>query len=274
MSKKLEIGSGADELLTEIRQHVAILTLNRPEAMNALTGTLAAALGKRIRCLAEDPQVRAILITGAGSAFCAGADVKRMNRNSTEVEQALEQRVADFRVEQRALVGALVAVRKPTVAAILGPAAGAGLALALACDIRVAAHSAILTTAYARIGLSGDYGIAWLLTQVAGFTRARELMFLSERIDAQGAEAIGLVSRVVPDGELSDAAFALAVSLARGPTVAFGRMKDNLDHAVISTFRASLDYEAENVIRTGQTLDHREGLRAFAEKRKPIFEGH
>jgi enoyl-CoA hydratase/carnithine racemase len=165
-------------------------------------------------------------------------------------------------------------VRKPTVAAIPGPAAGAGLALALACDIRIAAQSAILTTGYARIGLSGDYGIAWLLTRLAGFSRARELLLLSERVDAQRAEALGLVNRVVPDVELRETAFATAASLAEGPAIAFGHMKDNLDHAMMSGLLDSMDYEAANMVRSARTLDHKEAVRAFVEKRKAAFAGH
>lgn len=271
MSAGQRVDSGTSELEAEIRERVAVLTLNRPEARNALSARLRGALAALIKRSDEDPQVGSILITGAGPAFCAGGDVKGMNQ--TPPEATLEQRVADLRREQRALWGALVAARKPTVAAIQGPAAGSGLALALACDFRIAASSAVLITAFARVGLSGDSGIAWLLTRLAGFSRARELMFLSERIDAQRAEVLGLVNRVVADEELPDSAFALAASLAEGPTVAFGCMKDNLNHAVTSAFTESMDYEAENLIRAELTLDHKEGVRAFAEKRKPAFKG-
>ncbi|WGR93391.1 enoyl-CoA hydratase-related protein [Bradyrhizobium sp. ISRA443] len=274
MLQRMEVNSGTGELLAEIRDRVAIVTLNRPEARNAFSNRLTAALRNLIKCFGDDPQVGSILITGAGTAFCAGGDVKSMGQSPPKTRVTFEKKVAELRVEQRALTGALVAVRKPTVAAIPGPAAGAGLALALACDIRIAARSAVLTTAFARIGLSGDYGIAWLLTRLAGFSRARELMFLSERLGAQRAEAFGLVNRVVPDAELRDAAFSLAASLAGGPPIAFNLMKDNLDHAVTSTLLESLDYEAENVLRTEQTLDHKEGVRAFTEKRKPVFRGH
>ncbi|MGY2932945.1 enoyl-CoA hydratase/carnithine racemase [Bradyrhizobium sp. GM6.1] len=139
-----------------------------------------------------------------------------------------EERVADLRASQRMVWGALVAVRKPTIAAIPGAAAGAGLALALACDIRIAAQSAVFITAYARVALSGDCGIAWLLTRLVGISRARELMFVSERIDMQRAETLGLINRVVPDAELPDNSLALATSLAEGPTFAYGRMKGQL----------------------------------------------
>ncbi|MBT1516779.1 enoyl-CoA hydratase/isomerase family protein [Bradyrhizobium sp. SRL28] len=274
MSQKLQIDTGTGDLLAEVRDHVGVLTLNRPKARNALSSRLSAALGEMIKCFGEDPQVRSILITGAGAAFCAGADVKGMDQTSPLAEATFEERVDDLRVKQRAVWGALVAVRKPTIAAIPGAAAGAGLALALACDIRVAAQSAILTTAYARVALSGDCGIAWLLTRMVGFSRARELMFLSERIDAHRAEALGLVNRVVLDADLPEAGFALAASLAEGPTLTFGCIKNNLDYAATAGFVESMDYEAENLIRTELSLDHKEGVRAFAEKRKPAFEGH
>ncbi|MFK4380961.1 enoyl-CoA hydratase-related protein [Bradyrhizobium sp. USDA 223] len=274
MSKKVSMDSGTSELMVETRDRVAIITFNRPEARNALSDGLTSGLRRAIKYFADDPQTGSILITGAATAFCAGSDVKAMHQSRPKTKATFEQQLEGLRVAQRMLTGALVQVRKPTVAAIAGAAAGAGLALALACDIRIAARSAILTTAYARIGLSGDYGIAWLLTRVAGLARARELMFLSERIDAQRAESLGLVNRVVPDASLREAAFGLAASLAEGPPIALSLMKDNLDHAVTSTFFESLDLEASNVLKSERTLDYREGVRAFAEKRKPVFEGH
>lgn len=272
MAARTEIDSGTNELLAEVRDRVAILTLNRPEARNALSDHLTPALRKLIKTFGDDPQVGAILVTGAGNAFCAGGDVKGMGQNAQKAEVPFEQRVQDLRIKQRTLTGALFSLRKPTIAALPGPAAGAGLAIALACDIRIAAESAILTTGYARIGLAGDYGVAWLLTRLTGMSRARELMFLSERIDARRAESLGLVNRVVPDAQLREVAFALARSLAEGPATAYACMKDNLDHAVTSDFLASLDHEAENMVRTARTPDHKEAVRAFVEKRKPTFQ--
>jgi enoyl-CoA hydratase/carnithine racemase len=271
---RTEIDTGTSELLCEIRDRVALITLNRPEARNALSDHLTPALRRMIKQCGEDPSVGALLITGAGSAFCAGGDVKGMGGNSNKAEVAFEERIADLRTKQRTLTGALVAVRKPTIAALPGPAAGAGMALALACDIRIAGESAIMSTGYARIGLTGDYGIAWLLTRLVGTSRARELMFLSERIDARRCEALGLVNRVVPDTELREAAFALAKSLAEGPSIALARIKDNLDHAVASDFLDSMDQEAENMVRSARTTDHKEAVRAFIDKRKPVFAGH
>jgi enoyl-CoA hydratase/carnithine racemase len=270
---RIVIDTGTNELLCEIRDRVALITLNRPEARNALSDDLTPALRRMIKQCGDDPSVGALLITGAGMAFCAGGDVKGMGNNSNKAEVSFDDRVADLRTKQRTLTGALAAVRKPTVAALPGPAAGAGMALALGCDIRIAAESAIMSTGYARIGLTGDYGIAWLLTRLVGTSRARELMFLSERIDARRCETLGLVNRVVPDAELRETAFALAKALAEGPSIAFAGMKDNLDHAVHSDLLNSMDQEAENMVRSARTTDHKEAVRAFTDKRKPAFVG-
>jgi enoyl-CoA hydratase/carnithine racemase len=269
--ERIEVDTGTAELLCEIRDRVALVTLNRPEARNALSDQLTPALRRMIRQCDEDSRVGALLITGAGTAFCAGGDVKGMGSNSAKAETSLDERIADLRIKQRTLTGALVALRKPTLAALPGPAAGAGLALALACDMRIAAESAVMTTGYARIGLTGDYGIAWLLTRLVGTSRARELMFLSERIDVRRCESLGLVNRVVADAELRDVAFALARSLAEGPLQAFAGMKDNLDHALATDLLESMDKEAENMARSARTTDHKEAVRAFIEKRKPVF---
>jgi enoyl-CoA hydratase/carnithine racemase len=270
---RIEVDTGTSELLCEIRDRVALITLNRPEARNALSDRLTPALRRMIKQCGDDPKIGALLITGAGNAFCAGGDVKGMGGNSTKAEVAFEERVADLRTKQRTLTGVLVAVRKPTIAALPGPAAGAGLALALACDIRIASESTIMTTGYSRIGLTGDYGIAWLLTRLVGTSRARELMFMSERIDVRRCEALGLVNRVVSDAELRETAFVLARSLADGPSIALAYMKDNLDHAVTSDFLGSMDQEAENMVRSARTGDHEEAVRAFIDKRKPVFSG-
>jgi 2-(1,2-epoxy-1,2-dihydrophenyl)acetyl-CoA isomerase len=270
---RIELDTGTEELLCEIRDRVALVTLSRPEARNALSDQLTPALRRVIRQCGEDSRVGSLLITGAGTAFCAGGDVKDMGSNSAKAETPIDERIADLRIKQRTLTGALVGLRKPTLAALPGPAAGAGLALALACDIRIAAESAVMTTGYARIGLTGDYGIAWLLTRLVGTSRARELMFLSERIDARRCETLGLVNRVVVDAELRNAAFALARSLAEGPSQAFAGMKDNLDQALATDLLESMDQEAAYMIRSARTTDHKEAVRAFIEKRKPVFVG-
>jgi enoyl-CoA hydratase/carnithine racemase len=187
---------------------------------------------------------------------------------------SFDDKVTDLQERQRLLTGALVSVRKPTIAALPGAAAGAGLAIAMACDIRIAAESAFVTTGYLRVGLSGDYGIAWLLTRLVGTSRARELMFTGEKVDARRCETIGLVNRVVPNAKLQDEAFALAKSMAEGPTIALRYMKDNLDEALAFDFATARDHEAVRLIRTSNTADHREAVQAFIEKRKPVFKGN
>ncbi|WP_024510879.1 enoyl-CoA hydratase [Bradyrhizobium sp. ARR65] len=275
MTTETSIDTGTDELLCTIRDRVALITLNRPDARNALSDNLTPALRSMIKACGDNPDVGALLITGAGQAFCAGGNVKGMgaHRDQKKREMSFDAKVADLQERQRLLTGALVAVRKPTIASLPGPAVGAGLALAMACDIRIAAQSAFISTGYARIALSGDYGIAWLLTRLVGTARARELMFTSERVDAVRCEAIGLVNRVVPDVQLEDEAFALAKSLAEGPALALHYMKDNLDEALSLDFNAARNREAERLIMLTTTDDHREAVQAFIEKRKPVFRG-
>ncbi|MEI9926205.1 MAG: enoyl-CoA hydratase-related protein [Bradyrhizobium sp.] len=276
MTSETIIDTGTNELLCVIRDRVAIITLNRPEARNALSDRLTPALRTMIRTCGENPEVGALLITGAGAAFCAGGDVKGMgaHRDPKKLAMSFDEKVADLQERQRLLTGALVSVRKPTIAALPGPAAGAGLAIAMACDIRIAAESAFISTGYLRVGLSGDYGIAWLLTRLVGTARARELMFTSEKVDAARCAAIGLVNRVVPDATLQDQAFALAKSMAEGPAIALRYMKDNLDEALSFDFATARDHEAERLIRTTMTSDHREAVQAFIEKRKAVFKGN
>ena len=269
----MEIDTGTNELLCVVREGVALITLNRPEARNSLSDKLTPALRTQIRERGEDPDVGAILITGAGTAFCSGGDVKGMGGRGPRSQMSLEERLADLRWRQANLTGALVAVRKPTIAALPGAAAGAGLAIALACDIRIAARSAFVSTGYARIGLSGDYGIAWLMTRAVGSARARELMFTSERVDAERCERIGLVNRIVEDAKLQDEAFAFAKSLAEGPRLALASIKDNLDDALHIDYATALHREAERLVRASRTADHKEAVQAFVEKRKPVFKG-
>lgn len=275
MTTETTIDTGTNELLCVIRDRVAIITLNRPEARNSLSDTLTPALRAMIRSCGENPGVGALLLTGAGEAFCAGGNVKGMgaHRDPKKLEMSFDDKVADLQERQRLLTGALVSVRKPTIAALPGPAVGAGLAIAMACDIRIAAQSAFVATGYARIALSGDYGIAWLLTRLVGTARARELMFTGDRIDAARAEAIGLVNRVVPDDKLQIEAFALARSIAEGPRLALRYMKDNLDEALLFDFETARDHEAERLVRLTTTADHKEAVQAFIEKRKAVFTG-
>ncbi len=268
-----KIDTGTDELLCEVRDGVAVITLNRPEARNALSDNLSPALRRMIKERGEDPDVGAFLITGAGTAFCAGGDVKGMGPGGRRAQMTAEERTADLKQRQQAMTGALVRVRQPTIAALPGPAAGAGLAIALACDMRIASESAFISAGYARVGLSGDYGIAWLMTRTIGSAKARELMFTSQRVDSATCERIGLFNRVVPDEALREEAFDLAKSLANGPRVALRNMKDNLDDALVVDYDTALDREAERLVQSSRTADHREAVAAFVEKRAPVFRG-
>ena len=269
------VETGSDQLLARIEDGVGAIVLNRPEARNALSEALTPALRRTVARFAAADEVGAVVVTGAGSAFCAGGDVKGMARSRGALGDAkprgVEEAAADLRHRQRTLTGALVAMRKPTVAALPGPAAGAGLALALACDIRFAARSAFVSTGYARVGLTGDYGINWLLTRLVGTGRARELMFTAARVDAETCERYGLVNRVFDDDALMAETMAFARRLAAGPRAALAGIKDNLDRASSGDFLSALDGEAEVLVRAARTADHREAVRAFVEKRPPRF---
>ena len=266
------IDTGTELLLGELRDGVATLTLNRPEARNALSDELTPALRRMVLRLGNDPAVGALVLTGAGTAFCAGGDVKGMGSGpGRNTERTAGEAVLELQQRQRTLTGVIVSLPVPTIAALPGPAAGAGLALALACDIRFAAASAFVTTGYARIGLTGDYGINWLLTRLVGTARARELMFTADRVDAETCARIGLVNRVFPDESLRSEAAAFAARLAAGPREALALMKRNLERALTSDFLPALDQEAELLVRAAGTEEHREAVRAFIEKRPPRF---
>ena len=271
MNPAQSFDTGSEQLLARLEDGVGVITLNRPEARTALSDSLTPALRRAIALFGRLDAVGAVLLTGAGRAFCAGGDVKAMAAPSGAAPRTFGAAAADLQRRQRTLTGALAALRKPTVAALPGPAAGAGLAIALACDVRFAARSAFVSTGYARVALTGDYGINWLLTRLVGTGRARELMFTAARVDAETCERIGLVNRVVADDALMDEAMAFARGLAAGPCEALAGIKDNLDRALNVDFPAALDAEAETLVRAARAPDHREAARAFVEKRPPRF---
>lgn len=267
------INTGTDQLQCEIIDRVAVITLNRPEARNALSDPLTRALRQQIADRGRDPDVGALLLTGAGKAFCSGGDVKGMGGRASHDGQTADDRFQTMRARHHEIAGALTGLRKPTIAALPGAAAGAGLAIALACDLRVAARSAFVSTGYARIGLSGDYGIAWMLTRAVGPSRARELMLLGDRVTMVRAEQLGLINVVVDDDDLMSEAMQLARRLANGPAVALRYMKDNLDEALEVDHATAIDREAERLIRASGSEDHKEAVAAFVEKREPLFKG-
>ncbi len=222
--------------------------------------------------------VGAVVVTGAGGAFCAGGDVKGMAEAHSGGGRGeglgLDARIHRQRLAQRGTSGRLHAMPKPTIASLPGAAAGAGLSIALACDLRIASENAVLTTAFARVGFSGDYGGTYFMSQLVGSAKARELYFLSDRIDAKEAERLGLVNRVVSAANLEEETLVLAKRLANGPTVAYRYMKENLNRACsgADAFEC-LDLEATHHVHTGLTEDHREAVKAFVEKREPSFKG-
>lgn len=268
----MNIDTGTEELLCDLTDRVLTVTLNRPQARNALSMELMFAFRRILAEYGDHPEVGALVVTGAGGAFCAGGDVKRMAARKAE-EQTAEEKFRVMVARHRETAGIIRQMRIPTVAALPGPAAGAGLALALSCDMRIAADSAFVSTGYARVGLSGDYGAAWLLTQTVGPGRARELMLTCERVPADRALEIGLFNRVVPAEQLAAATLELVRPLANGPRVAFGYIKDNLDEALEIDHMTAIEQEAERMLRTQSTADHKEAAKAFVEKRAPVFQG-
>ncbi len=270
-----EIDTGTNDLLASLDEGVLTLTMNRPEARNAMSGAMTGALAEQLATAELDAGVKCIVLTGAGKGFCAGGDVKAMagGGGSGSAPTTLDGAIHAQRVNQRATAGKLFKMPKPTVASLPGAAAGAGLGLALACDLRIMASNAILTTAFARVGFSGDYGGTFFMTQLVGSAKARELYFLSERVSAEEAHSLGLTNWVCEPEELADKTRELASRLASGPTVAFRYMKENLNRAMAGDVDDCLDLEATHHIHTGMTQDHRDAVKAFVAKEDPVFKG-
>src|SRR5580700_11040989 len=257
-------------ILTEVRDRVATLTLNRPEKLNALSAELWAQSAAKLKEWGRDPEVGAIVVTGSGRAFCAGGDVSAMSREGDDT--TLEQRVDRLR-EAQDLSWLLYNLPKVTIAQVNGAAVGAGLGIALACDLRIAASSAKFGTAYAKVGFGGDFGTTWLLAQYAGAPKAKELFFLGENIDAAEAQRIGIANRVVEADALATTVAEIASRIAHGPLTSYRYMKANVNLAATVDFRTLMEREAETHLRCGMTEDHREGVRAFLEKRAANFSG-
>ncbi len=271
----MDINTGTNDLLASLDDNVLTLTLNRPEARNAMSGAMTSALAEQLAKAELDPAVKCIVLTGAGKGFCAGGDVKGMaaRGDGTVGDNTIDAAIHRQRINQRATAGKLFKMPKPTIAALPGAAAGAGLALALACDMRIMADTAVLTTAFARVGFSGDYGGTYFLTQLVGSAKARELYYLSERVSAEEALRLGLTNWVCAPEQLAPRTREIAGRLAKGPTVAFRYMKENLNRALNGDIDDCLDLEATHHIHCGQTEDHREAAKAFVEKREPVFKG-
>jgi len=269
------IDTGTNDLLANLDGGVLTLTLNRPEARNAMSGAMTTALADRLAWAEFERSVKCVVLTGAGKGFCAGGDVKGMaaSGDGTVGDNSIDGAIHRQRVNQRATAGKLFKMPKPTIAVLPGAAAGAGLALALACDLRIMSSNAILTTAFARVGFSGDYGGTYFLTQLVGSAKAREMYFLSDRVGADEALRLGLTNWVCEPDDLAAKTRVIADRLAAGPSVAYRYMKENLNRAMGGDVDDCLDLEATHHVHCGQTEDHRAATQAFVEKREPVFNG-
>ena len=264
------------DLIERIDSGIATLTMNRPDARNALTPDMMLALLDALPRLAADPGVRVVVLTGAGRAFCAGGDVKAFAKRAAAGGGAggmsFDQKVNDLRARME-VSRWLHEMPKPTLAVIPGPAAGAGLSMALACDMRIACDDAKLTTAFSKVGLSGDFGGSYFLNHLVGAAKARELYFTAQVLRGDEALKIGMVNRAVPFEQLAQAAHDYAQQLASLPTIAVGYMKKNLNVALRGSLSDTLDAEAIHMISTFETEDHKGAAKAFVEKRQPEFRG-
>jgi 2-(1,2-epoxy-1,2-dihydrophenyl)acetyl-CoA isomerase len=268
-----EWDTGTPDLLASLDDGVAVLTMSRPERRNALSQAMLGALGRMLAQAEADDEVGCVVLTGAGGAFCAGGDVKGFSERANQAPEPYDLRLQSQRRAHQETAGRLWRMPKPTIAVLPGAAAGAGLSLALACDLRYAAETAVLTTAFANVGLAGDFGGTWFLSRLVGSAKARELYYFSERIPAVEAERLGLVNAVFPADQLQSQAMARAHRLASGPRLAYRYMKENLNRAVHGEIDECLDLEAVHHLRTFDTDDHREAAHAFVEKRVANFSG-
>src|ERR1700754_4759720 len=257
-----------DIVLQNLDQGLLTITMNRPDRRNALNPDMTKGLVEAARRAAEDHDVRAVLLKGAGGTFCVGGDVKSMAEGRAPLP--FEAKMTNLRRGME-VSRILHQMSKPVVAQLDGAAAGAGLSIALACDLRIASASAKITTAFAKVGFSGDYGGTYFLTKMLGTAKARELYLLSPVLTAKEAFDLGMVTKVVPDAEIDAAAHELALSLAQGPSIALGYIKRNINNAEHLPVEDCFDGEAIHHTRCGDTDDHKEAAKAFVEKRKPAF---
>ncbi len=274
-----DIDTGTQDLLAHVDGNVAAIVFNRPERRNALSDGMYGGFTRVLSAVATDPEVRVVMLTGSGGAFCAGGDVKGMHE-SNETGQpregkpaGVEANVDNLRRNQRDVSLALHRLQKPVVAAIPGAAAGAGMSIALSADIRIAAERALIVTAFSGVGASGDFGGSWFLTQLVGHAKAKELYFMSPRLTAQEALALGIVNQVLPDEGFEAAALAYCHELAARPPVALRYIKENINRAMGADLATCLDAEAHAMITTMSTEDHSEAAAAFVEKRQATFKG-
>ena len=272
----IDIDTGTDDLLARIDEHVGVITFNRPERRNALSDPMYTGIERALDVFRDAPVVRVVLVTGNGGAFCAGGDVKGFHAANTGGGPPATGRtdpVERLRRNQRTVSQGFHEFRCPVVAALPGPAAGAGLSMALAADIRLAAERALLVTAFADVGASGDFGGSWFLEKLVGPAKAKELYFTSPRLTAAEALTFGLVNQVMPDDGFDAAALQWCHDLALKAPIALALMKQNINRAATVDLAAALDAEAVAMMTSMSTADHREASAAFVEKRRPTFIG-
>ena len=279
MKNIIELDTGTRQLLSHIHGNIGIITLNRPESKNALSDELTPALRSQISNLNIDDRVNALIITGSGDAFCAGGDVKSMNastsnKESWTKESSEEEVIKNLQNKQMTLTHALYNFSKPTIAALPGAAAGAGLSIALTCDFRYVNENAFAIAGYGRIALTGDYGMSWLLPKIVGLSKAKDMMLSNSKISAKEGLNIGLFDKIIKGDELLKFSLEYANILSTFSPLALKAMKNNIQSSTEISLEESLNQEAIELIKASKSNDHKEGIRAFVEKRKPIFTGN
>lgn len=271
------------DILTHLDSGILTVTLNRPDSLNGLTVAMTRTLNERLREAAASPEVRVVVLTGAGRAFCAGGDIKSFgaidNTDSQWVRWKDDPMWNDIDNSAERVRGnsegplLLHGMPKPTIAMIRGACAGASVALASACDFRIVSDTAFFTTAFARIGVSGELGASYYVTKLVGVAKARELFFFADRVPAAEALSIGLVNKVVPDAELQAEVTRFARRLADGPPLAYRYIKANLNAAETARAEEVVAMEAINQVRSMRSADAKEAISAFLDKRAPTFTG-
>ncbi len=255
-----------ETLLYSVTNGVGTITLNRPEALNSTNDTLYRELQGLLRDVAADPEVGAVVLTGAGRGFCAGADVKSMRADAPMLE-----RRARHRWILRDILNPLIALEKPVIAAVNGPAVGAGFNIALACDIILASDQAVFSQIFTKLALVPDLGGLYLLTRVVGLNKAKELCFTAKKVSAQEGHALGFVNHVVPHADLLPEAQKMAAEIAAGPANSLAMIKTLLNKSSTATLDQMLEYESFAQAVAYSTPEHQEGVAAFREKRAPNF---
>ena len=265
------ITSNTPDLRVELIDRVLVLTLNRPDRLNALSRDMIETGIDCLRAAVEDPGVGAVMLIGEGRAFCAGGDVSQM-AGAGGAPPTYEESL-DRQRRGHELSWLLYSMPKVTIAAVNGHAVGAGLGIAMSCDLRLASENAKFGTAFARVGFGGDYGTSWQLTRLVGQAKAKELFFLGDILGAEEAFRVGLANRLLPADAFKSEALRVAAKIANGPLVSYRYMKENVNLSLTQDFRTLLDREAMTHLRCGMTEDHKEGVKAFMEKREPAFRG-